>query len=83
MEETVNQLMEDYSLNSPLFPDWFVLLFLFYLGIYFWIISFFHLSIKQQLELDMEQQTGSKQEKEYVKAVYCHPAYLTYMQSTS
>ena len=38
---------------------------------------------KQQLELDMEQQTCSKQEKEYVKAVYCHPAYLTYMQSTS
>ena len=38
---------------------------------------------KQQLELDMEQQTGSKQEKEYVKAVYCHPAYLTYMQNTS
>ena len=38
---------------------------------------------KQQLELDMEQQTGSKQEKEYVKAVYCHRAYLTYMQSTS
>ena len=37
---------------------------------------------KQQLELDMEQQTGSKQEKEDVKAVY-HPAYLTYMQSTS
>ena len=36
---------------------------------------------KQQLELDMEQQTGSKLEKEYVKAVYCHPAYLTYMQS--
>ena len=38
---------------------------------------------KQQLELDMEQQTGSKYEKEYVKAVYCHPAYLIYMQSTS
>ena len=38
---------------------------------------------KQQLELDMEQQTGSKQEKEYVKAAYCHPAYLTSMQSTS
>ena len=37
---------------------------------------------KQQLELDMEQQTGSKEEKEYVKAVYCHPAYLNYMQST-
>ena len=35
---------------------------------------------KQELELDMEQQTGSKQEKEYGKAVYCHPAYLTAMQ---
>ena len=35
---------------------------------------------KQQLQLDMEQQTGSKEEKEYVKAIYCHPAYLTYMQ---
>ena len=34
---------------------------------------------KQQLELDMEQRTGSKLGKEYVKAVYCHPAYLTYM----
>ena len=34
---------------------------------------------KQQLELDMEQQTGSKSGKEYVKAVYCYPAYLTYM----
>ena len=38
---------------------------------------------KEQLELDMEQQTGSKSGKEYVKAVYCHPAYLAYMQSTS
>ena len=38
---------------------------------------------KQQLELYMEQQTGSKYWKEYVKAVYCYPAYLTYMQSTS
>ena len=38
---------------------------------------------KQQLGLDMEEQTGSKWEKEYVKAVYCHPAYLTSMQSTS
>ena len=37
----------------------------------------------QQLELDMEQQTGSKSGKEYVKAIYCHPAYLTYIQSTS
>ena len=35
---------------------------------------------KQQLELDMEQQTGSKEEKEYVKAVHCHPDCLTYMQ---
>ena len=38
---------------------------------------------KQQLELDMEQQTGSKMGKGYVKAVYCHPAYLTCMQSIS
>ena len=38
---------------------------------------------KQQLELNMEQWTGSKLEKEYVKAVYGHPAYLTFMQSTS
>ena len=38
---------------------------------------------KQQLELDIEQQTGSKFGKEYAKVVYCHPAYLTYIQSTS
>ena len=38
---------------------------------------------KQQLELDMKQQTDSKLGNEYIKAVYCHPAYLTYMQSTS
>ena len=38
---------------------------------------------KQQLELDMKQQTGSKLGKEYIKAVYCHPAYLICMQSTS
>ena len=38
---------------------------------------------KQQLELDLEQQTGSKKEKEYVKAAYCHSANLAYMQSTS
>ena len=38
---------------------------------------------KQQLELDMEQQTGSKLRKDYVKAVCCHLAYLTYMQNTS
>ena len=38
---------------------------------------------KQQLELDMEQWTGSKLGKEYIKSIYCHPAYLTYMQSTS
>ena len=38
---------------------------------------------KPQLEPDMEQQTDSKLEKEYIEAVYCYPAYLTYMQSTS
>ena len=38
---------------------------------------------KQQLELDMEQQIGLKLGKEYIDAVYCHPAYLTYMQSTT
>ena len=38
---------------------------------------------KQQLEPDMEQQTGSKLEKEYITAIYCHPAYLTYMQNAS
>ena len=39
--------------------------------------------MNQQLELDMEQQTGSKLGNEYIRAVYCHPAYLTCMQSTS
>ena len=38
---------------------------------------------KQQIEMDVEQQTDSKSGKEYIKTVYCHPAYLTYMQSTS
>ena len=38
---------------------------------------------KQQLKLDMEQQTGFELGKEYAKAIFCHPAYLTYMQSTS
>ena len=43
-----------------------------------------HLMVKkQQLELDMKQQIGSKSGKEYIKAVYCHLAYLTYMHSTS
>ena len=43
-----------------------------------------HIQVKkQQLEPDMEQRTDSKFRKEYVKAVYCHPAYLTYMQNTS
>ena len=42
-----------------------------------------HVIKKQQLEPDMEQWTGSKLGKEYIKAVYCHPTYLTYMQSTS
>ena len=41
------------------------------------------LPLEKQLQLDMEEQIGSKQEKEYVKAVYCHIAYLTYLQSTS
>ena len=38
---------------------------------------------QEETELNMEQQTGSKSGKEYVRAVYCHPAYLTYMPSTS
>ena len=38
---------------------------------------------RQQLEVDMKQWTGSKLGKEYIKAVYCHPAYLTHTQSTS
>ena len=38
---------------------------------------------QEAIELDMEQQTGSKLGKEYIKAIYCHPTYLTYMQSTS
>ena len=38
---------------------------------------------KQHLEMDMERQTGSKLEKEYIKAIYCHLTYLTYMQNTS
>ena len=38
---------------------------------------------KQQLELEIEEQNGSKLGKEYLRVVYCHPAYLTYMQSTS
>ena len=46
-----------------------------------WKILKAHLK-KQQSELAMKQQTGSKSGKEYIKAIYCHPAYLTYMQST-
>ena len=41
------------------------------------------MQVKMQLELDMEQQTGSESGKEYVKAVYCHPAYFTFMQNIS
>ena len=48
-----------------------------------WLLRILYASQKQQLEPDMEQQTGSKLGKEYIMAVYCHPAYLTYMQSTS
>ena len=47
------------------------------------LLKYLYAGQKQQLELDMEQQTGSKSGKEYIKAVYCHSAYLTYMQSTS
>ena len=43
-------------------------------------LELYILSIMQQLELDMKQQTGSKSGKEYIKAVYCHPAYLTYAE---
>ena len=50
---------------------------------YLRLLIFLLAILKQQLELDMEQQSGSKFWKEYIKAVYCHPAYLTYMQSTS
>ena len=48
-----------------------------------WLGSLLHVIKKQQLELNMEQQTGSELGKEYLKAVYCHSAYLTDMQSTS
>ena len=48
-----------------------------------WLGSLLHVIKKQQLELNMEQQTGSELGKEYIKAVYCHSAYLTDMQSTS
>ena len=49
-----------------------------------WLLRNLSMQVKkQQLELDMQEQSGSKLGKEYVKAVYCHPAYLTYMQSTS
>ena len=47
------------------------------------IIAMIMIVMKQQLELDMEQQTGSKLGKEHIKAVYCHPAYLIYRQKTS
>ena len=47
------------------------------------LLSNLYAGQEQQLELDMEEQTSSKLRKEYVKAVFCHPAYLTYMQSTS
>ena len=47
------------------------------------LYSIYNYLYKQQLELDMEQQTGSKLGKEYIKVVYCHFAYLTYMQGTS
>ena len=50
---------------------------------YMWMVEGLGVTLKITiLELDMGQQSGSKQEKEYVKAVYCHPVYLTSMQST-
>ena len=49
----------------------------------FSVVNKAEIDVFQQLELDMEQQTGSKYEKEYSKAVYRHPAYLTYMKNTS
>ena len=48
-----------------------------------WLLRNLYASQEQQLELDMEKQTGSELGKEHVKAVYCHPPYLIYMQSTS
>ena len=47
------------------------------------VLSVAYSTKKQHLELDMEQQNGSKLRKEYIKDIYCYPAYLTYMQSTS
>ena len=46
-------------------------------------VTVYMILVNRDMELDMEQQSGSKLGKEYIKAVYCHPAYLTYMQSTS
>jgi len=46
-------------------------------------VTVYMILVKRDMELDMEQQSGSKLGKEYIKAVYCHPAYLTYVQSTS
>ena len=48
-----------------------------------WLLRNLYAGQKQQLDLDMEKQTGFKSGKEYIKSAYCHPAYLTYMQSTS
>ena len=65
-------------------PKWYMLLFVFYHNERLEIAWKSSMQVKkQQLEADMEQRTSSKLGKEYVKAVYCHPAYLTYVQSTS
>ena len=53
------------------------------MGIQYYFGLLRNLHADQHLELDMEQPTGSRQGKQYIKAVYCHPTYLTYMQSTS
>ena len=59
---------------------WIMKIFFFFFGIVFLRNLY---AGQEETELNMEQQTGSKSGKEYVRAVYCHPAYLTYMQSTS
>ena len=78
----IGVLHEDVKeLPSPLPPpasdSHFVFLHFFSMGVTYMQVK------KQQLKLDMEQQTVSKLGKEYIKAVYCHPAFLTYMQGTS
>ena len=78
----IKSLFSSFSLSAiRMMSSAYLRLLIFLLAIASWEIC---MQVKkQQLELDMEQQTGSKSGKEYIKAVYCHLAYLTYMQSTS